>query len=80
MVALSKDQIIQKAKSSIREASVDEVKKRWEKTPDLLVVDVREADEVETGKVKGAVHIPRGFLELKIEEQVPDKSQELILH
>ncbi|MBX2812352.1 MAG: molybdopterin-synthase adenylyltransferase MoeB [Myxococcales bacterium] len=32
-----------------------------------LVVDVRESHEVEAGKLPGAVHIPRGRLELEIE-------------
>ena len=32
------------------------------------LVDIREADEVEQGIVDGAVHIPRGFLESRIEQ------------
>ena len=40
--------------------------------PDVTLVDVREADEVRnTGKLKGAVHVPRGFLEFKADPQSP---------
>lgn len=80
MVAVSKDTIVQRAKSGIREQSVDEVKARLEKTPGILLVDVREADEVETGKVKNAVHIPRGFLELKIEGVEKNRDREMVVY
>lgn len=41
----------------------------------VLLVDVREPDEVRGGLPTGALHLRRGFLELKIEEAVPDKQQ-----
>jgi len=44
------------------------------------LIDVREADEVEQGIIAGAVHIPRGFLELRVEDTVPDKSQPVIVY
>src|SRR6478609_4196180 len=40
----------------------------------------READEVEQGIVDGAVHIPRGFLESRIEQVATDKSAPLIVY
>ena len=44
------------------------------------VIDVREADEVEQGMVPGATHIPRGFLEARIEEAVPDKHRPVVVY
>ena len=38
------------------------------------VIDVREPDENATGMIPGTLHIPRGFLELRIERSVPDRS------
>jgi sulfur-carrier protein adenylyltransferase/sulfurtransferase len=46
----------------------------------VTVVDVRETDEVVAGKLPGAKHIPRGFLESRIETTVPDRSQRVILY
>ena len=46
-------------------------RRRRRRAPSL--VDVRETDEWAQGHVPGAVFIPRGFLELRIEEKVPDK-------
>jgi molybdopterin/thiamine biosynthesis adenylyltransferase/rhodanese-related sulfurtransferase len=45
-----------------------------------ILVDVREKDEYLEGYIPGARHIPRGFLELRIEEQVPEKSSDVILY
>lgn len=44
------------------------------------LVDIRESDEVERGRIPGSVHIPRGFLELKIESALPDKNRPMVLH
>ena len=45
-----------------------------------LLVDVREQDEVEQGSVPGAVHIPRGYLELQIEEKAPDRERPIAIY
>ena len=43
-------------------------------------IDVRELDEWQEGHLPGAVHIPRGFLESRIEAAVPDKTQPVVLY
>jgi sulfur-carrier protein adenylyltransferase/sulfurtransferase len=48
--------------------------------PDAVWIDVREADEWQEGHVPGARHVPRGFLESRIETAVPDKSTEIVLY
>ncbi len=45
-----------------------------------LVIDVRELEEVKEGKVPGAVHIPRGFLELRIEDEAPDREASVVVY
>lgn len=52
-----------------------------------LVVDVRDAPELQaTGKVKGAVHIPRGMLEFRADPESPyhdaafDRNKTVILY
>ena len=42
-------------------------------------VDVREQDEFDQGAIPGAVHIPRGFLEMRIEETVRDPASPLVV-
>jgi len=45
-----------------------------------LLVDVREPDEWEEGHIPGAVHVPRGWLEARIEGLVPDKTRPLLVY
>lgn len=47
---------------------------------DIVLVDVREKHEWNEGHIPGAIHVPRGFLELQIEEAVPDKSKTVLLY
>src|SRR6516165_1817027 len=43
-------------------------------------IDVREQDEWDEGHLPGAVHVPRGFLESRIEGVVPDKATPVVLY
>jgi molybdopterin/thiamine biosynthesis adenylyltransferase/rhodanese-related sulfurtransferase len=44
------------------------------------VLDVREQDEVDQGMITGAVHIPRGYLEQRIEQAFPDKTEPVVVY
>lgn len=44
------------------------------------IIDVREPDEHAQGMIPGTVHIPRGFLELRIERSVPDRTTPVVLY
>src|SRR5438105_7313777 len=43
-------------------------------------IDVREADEWQEGHLPGAVHIPRGFLESRVETVAPAKETPVVLY
>jgi rhodanese-related sulfurtransferase len=45
-----------------------------------VVVDVREANEVSQGKIKGAKHIPLGNLKQRVNELDPHKDQKVIIY
>lgn len=47
---------------------------------EIVLVDVREKIEWNEGHIPGAIHVPRGYLELQIEEAVPDKSKTVVLY
>jgi 3-mercaptopyruvate sulfurtransferase SseA len=44
------------------------------------LIDVREPDEHAQGMIPGTVHIPRGFLELRIERAVPDRAAPVVVY
>jgi sulfur-carrier protein adenylyltransferase/sulfurtransferase len=47
---------------------------------DATWIDVREQDEWDEGHIPGAIHIPRGNLESRIEALVPDHSLPLVVY
>ena len=70
-------ELLAQAKSEIDELGAADARERQ---GSAVFVDVRERDEWEEGAVPGAVHVPRGQLESRIEGLVPDRSTELVLY
>jgi molybdopterin/thiamine biosynthesis adenylyltransferase/rhodanese-related sulfurtransferase len=66
-------------KKEIREISVEEVKRLLDSGAAVKLIDVRETDEISAGKLPGAVPIPRGFLELRIEDKAR-RDEEVVLY
>ncbi len=73
-------QLLQRVKRSINEVSINETEEALRGPEPPLVVDVRERDEYEEGTLKGAVHIPRGFLEQRIENVTPDRERPIVVY
>ena len=73
-------EVLARVKSEIREVSVDETKQLSVGTTGPVLIDVRERDEYEQGYITGAQWIPRGFLEIKVEDAVSDRDQEIIIY
>jgi sulfur-carrier protein adenylyltransferase/sulfurtransferase len=67
-------------KRQIREETAHEAAERLAAEPRPLLLDVRERDEYEQGFIPGAVHIPRGNLETRVEANVPDRDTPLIVY
>ena len=68
------------ARAQIREQTAGEAAERLTATPPPAVLDVRERDEYEQGFIPGAIHIPRGNLETRIERNVVDRSTPIIIY
>ncbi|MCA9658469.1 MAG: molybdopterin biosynthesis protein MoeB, partial [Myxococcales bacterium] len=73
-------EILSQVKQAIHEVSVEETKARAEASEPPVVVDIRERDEYEQGYIPKAHWIPRGFLEIKVEDLVPERDREIILY
>ena len=63
--------LINEAKTRIREIAPNQVKSLIERKEKAVYLDVREPNEWNLGHLPGAVHIPRGTLETKIEQAIP---------
>ena len=73
-------ELLQEAKASIEEVDARRAQELLEDEDSPLLVDVRERDEWEQGRIPGAVHVPRGHLESRIEGVAPDRSRPVLLY
>ena len=74
------EQLMSEARKEVKELSVQEVKDLLGKNGKHLLLDVREKEEFREGHLAEAVSLPRGFLEIKVETTVPDKSAPVIAY
>jgi len=80
-MAKSFQEIMAEARKEIPEVTaqqVNELLKNNGKSP--IVLDVRESDEWRQGHLEGALPLPRGFLEIKVESAIPDKNSPIITY
>ncbi|MCY1042490.1 molybdopterin-synthase adenylyltransferase MoeB [Corallococcus sp. bb12-1] len=71
--------LLSEVKKEIREVSHEHVRQLLDSGASVKLIDVRESDEYAGGRLPGAVHIPRGYLELRIEEQA-GRDEEVVLY
>ena len=73
-------ELLQQVKSEIDEVDVTQAHELLAADERPLVVDVREMDEWTEGRIPGAIHVPRGNLESRIEQAAPDHSQQILVY
>ena len=73
-------QIVEDAKTRIRECTIADVTRRQAAGETLTFVDVREESEYAKGHIPSAIHLGKGVIERDIEAKIPDPAKELILY
>jgi molybdopterin/thiamine biosynthesis adenylyltransferase/rhodanese-related sulfurtransferase len=73
-------ELLQQVKAEIEEVDAQEARELVESAVPPVIVDVRETDEWDEGHIPGAVHVPRGFLESRIEQVAPERSRPVLLY
>jgi molybdopterin/thiamine biosynthesis adenylyltransferase/rhodanese-related sulfurtransferase len=83
----SGQQLIKEVRSRIEEIDPSAVKEELElrdrngnAEKAIALIDVREQHEYEAGHLPGAIHVPRGHLESRIENAVPDRERRVVLY
>jgi molybdopterin/thiamine biosynthesis adenylyltransferase/rhodanese-related sulfurtransferase len=73
-------ELLQQVKSEIDEIDAPQARELIDSPEPPLLVDVREPDEWSEGHIPGAVHVPRGYLESRIEQSAPDRSRPVVVY
>ena len=78
MTSVSGSEYVRRVKERIDEVDPSEVRELAGEG--IALIDVRETEEWDTGHLPGAKHVPRGYLESRIDAAVPDRSQRVVLY
>jgi rhodanese-related sulfurtransferase len=72
--------IVNDAKTRVRETSPEDVRRRQERGERFYLVDVREDSEWERGRALGALHMGKGVIERDVERAIPNHDEEIVLY
>jgi rhodanese-related sulfurtransferase len=72
--------LVQDAKSRVRETTPEVVRRRQETGEPFHFVDVREDTEWDRGRALGSIHLGKGIIERDIERAIPDRDAEIVLY
>src|SRR6266404_4257819 len=68
------------ARRAIPEISVEAVAARRVQGDEMVLLDVREKEEVRAGYIEGAITIPRGFLEFQAAAHLPQTDADIVVY
>src|SRR4051812_21628339 len=71
-------EVIRQIRSRIQEVDPAEVSEHLGNG--ITLIDVRESEEWDAGHIPGAKHVPRGYLESRIEAAAPDKDARVVVY
>jgi sulfur-carrier protein adenylyltransferase/sulfurtransferase len=73
-------ELLQQVRGEIEEVDAQGARELLDADAPPVLVDVREEDEWSEGHIPGAVHVPRGFLESRIEQVAPDHARPVVVY
>jgi glyoxylase-like metal-dependent hydrolase (beta-lactamase superfamily II)/rhodanese-related sulfurtransferase len=74
------EQLLSEASARVPFISMDELAERVNRNDlGLILLDVREKDAFAEGHIPGARHLPRGQLELRVNSELPDPTQRILV-
>ncbi|HVC38583.1 MAG TPA: molybdopterin-synthase adenylyltransferase MoeB [Candidatus Dormibacteraeota bacterium] len=79
-MAVSSRELVDEARRDVPEVAAHDLRADLAESGSHQVLDVREPDEVAQGALPGAVLIPRGFLELRVEAAIPDRATPITVY
>jgi molybdopterin/thiamine biosynthesis adenylyltransferase/rhodanese-related sulfurtransferase len=71
---------LQETREQIDEIDVARARELHDDAEPPVFLDVREREEWDEGHIPAAVHLPRGWLESRIEQTVPDRTRQIVAY
>ncbi|KTD54392.1 rhodanese domain protein [Legionella sainthelensi] len=72
--------LVNDSKRRIKEITPQALKEKIDRQEPMLIIDVRESDEWETGYIPTAIHLSKGIIERDIEKKIPDLNTEIVVY
>lgn len=72
--------LVNDAKKHVKECTVADVAQMRERGEEFTLVDVREDNEWDEGRLPGAIHLGKGIIERDIEKEIPDHDSKIVLY
>jgi rhodanese-related sulfurtransferase len=72
--------MIAAARAAVPSVTAAETQAKLRAGESVVVLDVREKEEYDQGHIAQATLLPRGLLEFRIDQVIPDKATPIILH
>jgi molybdopterin/thiamine biosynthesis adenylyltransferase/rhodanese-related sulfurtransferase len=76
---MNKNELLSQARRDVPEISVEDARRLVDSKAEVTFLDVREQTEFDEGALPSATFIPRGFLELRVEDKVA-KDREVVVY
>src|SRR5207245_11120108 len=72
--------LVNEARPHVKEITIEEARERLAKSPQTVLLDVREDGEWQKGHAAQATHLGKGILERDLEQMFPDPHREIIMY
>jgi rhodanese-related sulfurtransferase len=79
-MATTLEAMVAAAKAVVPALTAEQVQAKVQAGEPFVILDVREKDEYDQGHIAQARLLPRGLLEFRINDLVPGKSTNILLH
>lgn len=72
--------LVLEAKQEITLLHANDVKEKLDQGDEFILIDVREQEEAQRGRIDKSVLIPRGVLEMTVQQNIKDPLKPLVLY
>jgi rhodanese-related sulfurtransferase len=72
--------LVEDAKARVHEMDAPGLLQKLPQKAGFRLIDVREAEEYDAGRIPGAQHLCKGIIERDIETAIPDPNAEIVLY